>query len=46
MPNILYLLSHKTLTEFEIPIMRNKGYNCYIQKKSYLQTNNLLRVNF
>jgi len=33
MPNILYLLSHKTLTDFEIPIMRNKGYNCYIPKK-------------
>ena len=33
MPNILYLLSHKTLTDFEIPIMRNKGYYCYIPKK-------------
>ena len=33
MPNVLYLLSHKTLTDFEIPIIRNRGYNCYIPKK-------------
>ena len=30
--NILYLLSHKTLTDFEIPILRHSGHHCYIPK--------------
>lgn len=30
--NILYLLNHKTLTDFEVPILINNGYGVYIVK--------------
>ena len=30
--NILYLLNHKTLTDFEVPILINKGFSCFIPK--------------
>ena len=31
--NILYLLAHKTLTDFEIPIIISRGYGVFIPKK-------------
>lgn len=31
--NILYLLNHKTLTDFEVPILINKNFGVYIPKK-------------
>jgi len=31
--NIFYLLNHKTLTDFEVPILTNSGFRCYIPKK-------------
>lgn len=30
--NVLYLLNHKTLTDFEVPILIKKGYGVYIPK--------------
>ena len=33
MNNILYLLNHKTLTDFDIPILINKGYGVLLSKK-------------
>ena len=33
MNNILYLINHKTLTDFEIPLLLNKGYGVLINKK-------------
>lgn len=32
MPNILYLLCHKRLTDYEVPILIKKGYPCFIPK--------------
>jgi len=32
MNNILYLLNHKTLTDFEVPLLIKKGYGVYIPK--------------
>lgn len=31
--NILYLFAHKTLTEFEVPIITSRGYGVFIPKK-------------
>lgn len=31
--NILYLLNHKTLTDFEVPILMKRGFGVYIPKK-------------
>lgn len=33
MSNILYLLNHKTLTDFEVPLLIKRGYGVYIPKK-------------
>lgn len=33
MSNILYLLNHKTLTDFEVPLLVKKGYGVYLPKK-------------
>lgn len=33
--NILYLLNHKTLTDFEVPILIRNNYGVYITKKYY-----------
>lgn len=32
MNNILYILNHKTLTDFEVPLLINKGYGVLINK--------------
>jgi len=44
MPNILYLLNHKTLTDFEVPILIKKGYYCYIPK-NYSTLSNINSIN-
>jgi hypothetical protein len=31
--NLLYLFAHKTLTEFEVPIITSRGYGVFIPKK-------------
>ena len=44
--NILYLLNHKTLTDFEIPILINKGYGVLTSKKmESLSISNSIYVN-
>jgi hypothetical protein len=40
MNNILYILNHKTLTDYEIPILINKGYGVFIVK-NYASFNKL-----
>ena len=37
--NILYLFNHKTLTDFEVPILINNGYGvCIVKKLNNLNT--------
>ena len=33
--NLLYLFAHKTLTEFEVPIITSRGYGVFIPKKKH-----------
>jgi len=48
--NILYLLNHKVLTDFEVPILNKKGYGVYIPKSysdlSVVNSINHATVNF
>ncbi len=50
MNNILYLLNHKTLTDFEVPIINKRGFGVFIPKKysslSKVNSINLITTNF